>query len=132
MVHFTFYKSVFSFTGRKQFIKFLYYISQLVSILDDIIYAWKFKMQRHTVILSRDLIRFISTFFCVCVHLMHFNELLIMTNNKILFWSDAQQKEKYPRENHLTARSRHDQRMLTSFSSSIAWHASAHQMNQTD
>lgn len=68
----------------------------------------------------------------LCVHLVHFNELLIMTNNKILFCSDAQRKERYPREIHLTAQSRHDQSTLTSFSSSTAWHASAHQMNQTD
>lgn len=55
-----------------------------------------------------------------------------MTNNKILFCSDAQQKERYPREIHLTFQSRHGQSMFTSFSSSIARHASAHQMNQTD
>jgi len=74
MVHFTFYKPVFSFTGRKQFIKFLYYISQLVPILDDKIYAWKFKMQKHTVTLSRDLIRFISTFFfCVFIWCISMN-----------------------------------------------------------
>lgn len=67
-----------------------------------------------------------------CVHLVHFNELLIMTNNKILFCSDAQQKERHPREIHLTFQSRYGQSMFTSFSSSIARYAFAHQMNQTD